>query len=93
MKTSPLWIGALQHLRRYSVADYVVTASFEATQLGIGSSVGISRAHAALLLTDLVKRQLVETRLLHIKGNGRRRKAYFVTHLGWAALRELGVAS
>ena len=94
MRTSnPHWLRVLQHLYRYSAADQRMTAPFGTTQPGIGSTLGITRAHAALVLSDLQRRQMVESRLLHISGNRRRCKAYFPTHLGVAALLERGVAS
>ncbi len=85
----PHWTRILEHLSKFNPDNYSITAPFCLTQDGIGSSVGISRAHAALILNHFAERGLVESRLLHVKGIKRRRKVYFPTHAGFQELQEM----
>lgn len=48
----------------------------DATQDGIASSLGLSRAHVALELKRLLGKRLVETTKAHVQPDGTRRKVY-----------------
>ena len=48
----------------------------DATQDGIASALGLSRAHVALDLQRLVGKRLVETTKAHVPPDGTRRKVY-----------------
>ena len=85
----PHWVRILEHLSGFRPDNYVVVAPFDLTQDGIGQSVGISRAHATLILKNLSENGLVERKLMHANGSGRRRLVYFPTHTGIRALQEV----
>jgi len=72
----------LSHLskRSYYVMESPPYSALErdVCQEGIARSVGISRAHAALALTALVKEGVVEVKQAHIKGFHRKRKVYYL---------------
>ena len=61
--------GFLRHVDAYEVPP-------DMTQDGIGSALGLSRAHVALELKRLKGKRLVEETRAHVNGNGARRKVY-----------------
>ena len=76
------WVLVLKYLGGFNPEQHEYVAPFSLTQDGISEGVGISRAHVSLVLKDLVSREFVEVRLVHIVGGSRRRKVYVVTSRG-----------
>ena len=76
------WVLVLKYLGGFNPEQHEYVAPFCLTQDGIAEGVGISRAHVSLVLNDLVGRELVESRLVHIVDGSRRRKVYLVTGKG-----------
>lgn len=81
-KRFPHWVRIINYLRQFDPDHYDYVAPMELTQAGISEAVGISRAHACLILNDLIERGLIESKLLYIKGASRRRLAYFISSVG-----------
>ncbi len=54
------------------------------TQMGISRDLGIRRSHVSISLDSARQKDLIEERTLHIIGEARRRKSYFLTHEGMA---------
>jgi len=81
-KRNPHWVRILDYLRQFDPHHYEHVAPLDLTQNGISDAIGISRPHASLVLNDLITRGLVESKLLYIKGQGRRRLAYFISSIG-----------
>lgn len=80
-------IQLLDHLNRFDPGRHELTAPYDVCQEGIGEAIGISRAHVSLVISRL-ESGLIESRLCHIKGYRRKKKAYFITHFGLKLLRE-----
>ena len=82
--TKPLTVGEriVVHLSQYlRIQDeYVVPP--EMAQEGISTSLGISRAHAAIELKRAMVAGRVEMRIGHVAGRGPRRKVYRLTPRG-----------
>ena len=83
----PHWHRVLEHVSKYPREQLEFSAPWELTQDGISDAVGITRAHVALVLKNLVARGQVESYLAHVRGCGRRRKVYRVTHSGYRVTR------
>jgi len=79
----------LVHLSRHSRYNDKHVCPPEVTQEGISRGIGKRRAHVCLELQKLVKRKHVESRVAHIKDQGRRKTVYFVTPAGEEIAREL----
>ncbi len=52
------------------------------TQSGIGRELDLRQTHVSRALSELDSEKLIESRSAHIKGAGRRRKAYFLSRKG-----------
>ena len=76
------WVLVLKYLGGFNPEQHEYVAPFSLTQDGIAEGVGISRAHVSLVLKDLVGREFVESRLVHIVNGKRRRIAYVISHQG-----------
>ncbi len=61
------------------------------TQMGISRDLGIRRSHISISLDSARQRGLIEERTLHIKGEARRRKSYFLTSQGMIKAQSLEV--
>ena len=81
-KDSPHWVKIVEYLQQFNPDHHEYVAPMELTQIGISEAVGISRAHACLILNDLIERGLIESKLVYVKGASRRRLAYFVSTIG-----------
>jgi hypothetical protein len=90
MSSAPYWFKVLEFLARYNPEAHTFIAPYATTQYGIGESVGISRAHASIVLKQLMQMQYVECRLLHVQQINRRRRTYFLTGIGKLALINKG---
>ena len=87
---APIWFRTLDHLAKVSENGYTdLTAPRGSDQTGIAAALGITRAHVAINLRGLVRRELVRVQLLHIPGKGRRVKSYQLTMTGYRLLQEL----
>ena len=83
----PHWIRALSYLRDFNPDSYDYIAPDSLTQPGVAQALGISRAHATLVLNDLLKEGLVERRLLYIVSGKRRKYAYLLSCDGYGFVR------
>jgi ATP/maltotriose-dependent transcriptional regulator MalT len=79
----------LAHLSFFARFRDEYECPLDVTQEGIGRSVGISRAHAALELKRLKAAGKVEERVAHVRGARTRRKVYFPTATGLERARRL----
>lgn len=52
------------------------------TQSGIGSELDLRQTHVSRALSELDSEKLIGSRSAHVKGSGRRRKAYFLSRKG-----------
>ena len=52
------------------------------TQSGIGSELDLRQTHVSRALSELDSERLIGSRRAHVKGSGRRRKAYFLSRKG-----------
>ena len=86
--TGPHWINILKHLGKHTKEGLDFIGPYELTQNGIAESVGISRAHVSMILTDRMDKSLIDSRLVHIPGISRRRKIYFLTWIGYMVLKK-----
>ncbi len=78
----------LVHLLGYKRFFDEQTVPLEMTQAGISRAIGVRRSHVSSSLDSAKGKGKVEEELAHIKGQGRRRKCYFLTYEGM----ELAVA-
>ena len=75
---------ALVFLYRYRTYDRndIYNTPWELTQDGVAGAVGVSRAHASIVLNQLKNEGNVEERMTHIRNGKTKRKSYFITPLG-----------
>ncbi|MFH0815262.1 MAG: hypothetical protein V1934_00370 [Methanobacteriota archaeon] len=86
----PVWFKTLDHLASVPGNGYTdLTAPRGCNQDGIAAALGITRAHVALNLKNLVNRELVMVRLLHVPGKNRKVRTYQLTFYGYKFLHEL----
>lgn len=89
--TLVVWERIVAHLGPYSTQQKDgMIGPIQVTQEGIGEALGISRAHAAIILKKLVAEGRVEERLQHVNGTVSRRKTYYLTENGRRTYHELG---
>lgn len=86
----PHWVRALSYLREFNPDSYDYIAPESLTQPGIALALGISRAHATLVLNQLLKEGFVERRLLYIISGKRRKYVYLLSCEGVRFVREVG---
>jgi tetratricopeptide (TPR) repeat protein len=79
----------LLHLMKSRFDSSSPTAPRDATQEGIGDSVGAYRSYVSTSLKTLVAEGLVTSRLAHVQGHPRRVKAYLLTPGGQLRARGL----
>ncbi|MGA1819746.1 MAG: tetratricopeptide repeat protein [Thermoplasmatota archaeon] len=60
----------------------------EVTQTGIGRELDLRQTHVSRALTELCSEGLVRSRTAHVKGEGRRKKVYFLTQNGTRDIQE-----
>ncbi|MGA1792935.1 MAG: tetratricopeptide repeat protein [Thermoplasmatota archaeon] len=58
------------------------------TQKGIGRELDLRQTHVSRALTELCNEGLVRSRTAHVKGEGRRKKVYFLTQKGVREVQE-----
>lgn len=63
--------------------------SFSVTQEGIAGSIGIMRSAVPRAMKELIRDELIEIQLCHVKGLKRRRKCYFISQKGYRAARDM----
>ena len=75
---------ALIFLNRYRTYDRsdIYNTPWELTQDGIAGGIGVSRAHASIVLNQLKNEEKVEEKITHIRNGKIKRKSYFLTPLG-----------
>ena len=72
----------LVYLKDFSRYREEVDVPLAITQMGISRDLGIRRSHVSISLDSARQKDLIEERTLHIKGETRRRKSYFLTSQG-----------
>jgi ATP/maltotriose-dependent transcriptional regulator MalT/DNA-binding MarR family transcriptional regulator len=72
----------LLHLLQKGKFEEKFEVPYSLTQNGIAEVVRSRRSYVSQALKELMEKGLVEDRLFHVKGEGRRRKAYFLTPEG-----------
>ena len=84
---APHWFHVLDHLSKLPGPGFTErTAPRGAGQLAVRAATGLSRAHVALVLGYLRKRDAVTVELLHISGKKRRVRSYRVSPWGFKLL-------
>ena len=75
---------ALVFLNRYRTYDRsdIYNTPWDLTQDGIAGGIGVSRAHASIVLNQLKNEDKVEEKITHIRNGKIKRKSYFITPLG-----------
>ena len=77
----------IMHLSRYSnIRPDVYYMPFGTTQDGIAAALGITRAHASIVLKKLADNGEVSSIIAHIPHNKRKRKTYFLRQKGQSAV-------
>ena len=71
----------LYKYRTYDKSD-IYNTPWELTQDGVAGAVGVSRAHASIVLNQLKEEGNVEERITHIRNGKTKRKSYFITSSG-----------
>ena len=71
----------LYKYRTYDKSD-IYNTPWELTQDGVAGAVGVSRAHASIVLNQLKEEGNVEERITHIRNGKTKRKSYFITPSG-----------
>ncbi len=72
----------LLHLQEHGKYEEMFEVPYSLTQNGIAEVVKARRSYVSQATKELIEKGLVEDRLSHVKGEGRRRKAYFLTPSG-----------
>jgi len=72
----------LLHLNKFNRFRDRIEVPISLTQEGISSATGLALSKVSTILRKLEEKGFAEYRVLHIQGNKRRRKAYFLTYLG-----------
>ena len=75
---------ALVFLYKYRSYDRndIYNTPWELTQDGVAGAVGVSRAHASIVLNQLKEEGNVEEKITHIRNGKTKRKSYFITPSG-----------
>jgi len=82
--------AALLHLNRYSSATPdIYNMPFEATQDGIATALGISRAHASIELKKLIGKKQVGSIIAHTPQSSKKRIAYYMEQCGKSAVPKI----
>lgn len=77
----------IMHLSRYSgIRPDVYYMPFSTTQDGIAAALGITRAHASIVLKRLTDNGEVSSIIAHTPHNKRKRKTYFLKQKGRSAV-------
>ena len=71
----------LYKYRSYDKSD-IYNTPWELTQDGVAGAVGVSRAHASIVLNQLKEEGNVEEKITHIRNGKTKRKSYFITPSG-----------
>jgi len=79
----------LIHLRDFYRAQEEFVVPVEVTQHGIARALGIERSNVPYAVKRLSKKDLVEERVSHVEGEKRRKKAYFLSPLGYREANKL----
>jgi ATP/maltotriose-dependent transcriptional regulator MalT/DNA-binding MarR family transcriptional regulator len=72
----------LLHLKEHGKYEEMFEVPYSLTQNGIAEVVKARRSYVSQATKELAEKGLVEDRLCHVKGEGRRRKTYFLTPSG-----------
>jgi len=72
----------LLHLLENRTTDEEMVVPLSATQAGISRDLGLRQSHVSYELQNLMERGLVEEGTRHVKGEKRRRKAYWLSSAG-----------
>ncbi len=79
----------LVYLKDYSRYREEADVPLSVSQMGISRSLGIRRSHISTSLDSAKKRDFIEEKKCHVKGETRKRKSYFLTEGGYARAMEL----
>ena len=84
----PLGTKMLLYLDKFRSTQCEFVGSSKLTQPGIAAELGITRAHAAIIISRTnEKYEYIEKRLLHVPGHNRRVHCFFLTPHGKAYVR------
>ena len=84
----PLGTKLLLYLDKFDPSKYDYIGTSKLTQPGMAVELGITRAHAAIIISRTnEKYQYIEKRLLHVPGHNRRVHCFFLTPHGKAYVR------
>ena len=84
---APCWYVVLSRLAQLPTPSYNnVAGPRGSNQDAIAPATGLSRAHVALILGRLRRRDAVDVQLLHVAGKSRRVRAYRITPWGFKLL-------
>jgi ATP/maltotriose-dependent transcriptional regulator MalT/DNA-binding MarR family transcriptional regulator len=72
----------LLHLQDHGKFEEMFEVPYSLTQNGIAEVVKARRSYVSQATRELIEKGLVDDRLSHVKGEGRRRKTYFLTPSG-----------
>ena len=79
----------LRHLAGMGSGPYRYVMPYGSTQDGIADDVGISRAHASIVLKQLEDEMMVYHEKSLIHGSRSRRNSYRLMPLGWMVVKDL----